>query len=316
MICSIPPDFKRHPELVFANSSTPPFMWHRPKELLDSLAALKIDGTGLKIGIIDDGYDLTHPHLPKPAGVRNFTNKGGPNDIVSRGQHGAHVAGIIVGLNGIGLLPKAEVYIAKGLGDDGSGATTWLNAGLRWLADQGCHFINGSYGGGGSGKEDLDTMDYCYSKGVFLLHFAAGNAGYNGRQNSIGYPANYGRCSVNGSYDADGSRSYFSSGGPKLQVLGAGGKVVSTVTGGFAAFSGTSMGSPDVAAKTGAIHSARRMAGLPDIVGYEAWGKFYEELFTAKLIKDGGTVGRDSYYGYGQLMTEAIIEYIKQPTAA
>lgn len=252
-----------------------------------------------------DMYDFT---------VDTYHNYVANGHIVSN----THVAGMIVGKEGIGLLPEAEVFIAKGLGDDGSGSTTWLNNGLKWLADQGCHFINGSYGGPGGGSEDLAVLDYCYEKGVWLLHFAAGNAGYNGSRNSIGYPARYNRGSCNGSYDANGNRSSFSSGGAELQLLGAGGQVVSTVPGTrmFAAMSGTSMGSPDVTAKTGAIAIARRMAGLPDIVGYKAWDAFYKDLLEKKLLKDGHTPGRDTYWGYGQLLTEAIIDFIKDPVGA
>jgi len=309
----IPDDWVYHRDIVFAQD-TIPFMWHRPKELLELLKVRNITGKGLKIGIVDTGYDVTHQYLPKPKAVANFTSSGGRDVVTDRQGHGSHVAGIICGLQGIGLLPEAEVYIAKGLGDDGSGSVTWLNNGLKWLADRGCHFINGSYGGPSGGQEDLNAIDYCYSKGVWLLHFAAGNSGYNGRTNTIGYPARHNRGSCNGSYDANGNRSSFGSGGIELQLLGAGGQVVSTVPGNkMAPMSGTSMGSPDVMAKTGAVAIARRMAGLPDIVGHKNWDEFYKELFAKKLIKDGHTEGRDTYWGYGQLMTEAIVDYIKDP---
>lgn len=313
--CTIPPDWVDHKDIVFAQNQIP-FMWHRNLELLKVLRERGITGKGYRIGVNDTGYDVNHPYLPKPAAVRNSTRNGNSSDVTDRQGHGTHVAGMIVGKDGIGLLPEAEIIIHKGLGDDGSGATSWLNAGNKWLADQGCHFINGSYGGPGGGQEDIDAIEYGYSKGVFLYHFAAGNAGYNGRNNTIGYPAKYGRGSCNGSYDASGNRSSFSSGGAELQLLGAGGQVVSTVPGSrmFAAMSGTSMGSPDVTAKTAVIAIVRRMVGLPDLVGYKAWDEFYKDLLLKKLLKDGHTEGRDTYWGYGQLMTEAIIDYVKDPT--
>lgn len=314
---AIPPDHVIH-DILFAQSATPPFMWHRPKTLLNLLEKLNITGKGLKIGIVDTGY-TPHPWLPEPKGAKNFTDS---RTVEARNPHGEHVFGIIGGLHGIGLLPEAEFYIAKGLNDRGEGDTTWLNNGIRWCADNGCHFLNGSYGGGSGSQDDKDAANYFYSKGGLNLHFAAGNANYNGRNNSIGYPAKWDMCSVNGSYNADGTRSSFSSGGEQLDIMGAGGAVVSTMPPSannptnMGAMSGTSMGSPDVTAHAGCLHLRRRQVGLPDIVGYKAWNTYHAELFERKRIKDGGSPGRDNYFGWGQFMTEAIMEEIKDPIGA
>ena len=307
----IPPDWEQHPEIVFPQSEAPPFMWHRQAAILRVAKMLESSNGFLKIGIIDTGY-TPHKWLPEPQEVKNFTSDRTSN---ANNPHGEHVFGIVGGLMGIGLLPKAKFYIAKGLSDSGSGSTTWLNGAIRWMADMGVHFVNGSYGSSQSSPDDAAAQKYFYEVGVrngggWLLHFAAGNSG-KGRGNTIGFPAKGGRCSVNGSYDANGDRSVFSSVGEQLQVLGAGGKVVSTVPGDdVGAMSGTSMGSPDVCAKTSLIAIARQQSGLPPLVGPEAWAKEYHRLFENKLIKDGGVPGRDNDNGWGQFTEAAITEHI------
>jgi subtilisin family serine protease len=313
-----PPDFKKHDDVVFAQADRPPFMWHRPQSLLDTLKKWNITGKGLRIGIIDDGY-TPHPWLPKPVEVRNFTSSRTADSI---GNHGEHVFGMIGGLMGIGLLPEADYFIAKGLGDNGSGQSNWLNACIRWCADNECHFINGSYGSSFADTGSRDAINYFYEKGGLLAHFAAGNGSYNGVNNSIIYPAKWDLGSTNGSYDADGTRSSFSAGGIQLDVLGAGGRVISTVSPRrdnpqpVAAFSGTSMGSPDNCTMSGAYTQRRRQVGLPDLKGPREWGNEYASLFERKAIKDGGAPGRDNYYGWGQFEKEAMIEGIEEPVGS
>lgn len=310
----IPPDHVYHKDIRFSVADDPPYMWHRQGRLMQIAKMLESGNQLLKIGIIDTGH-AKHKWLPEATDVFNFTNE---STAEAGDPHGVHVWGIIGGLKGIGLLPFARFYIFKGLDSNGSGATSWLNGAIRKAADIGCHFVNGSYGSNQGSQDDIDACKYFYTVGRkngggLLLHFAAGNAGYNGKTNTIGWPAMTGLCSVNGSYDATGERSSFSSGGPKLQVLGAGGKIVSTVTGNdMGVMSGTSMGSPDVCAKSGLISLARQAAGLPPLVGPDEWDTEYKRLFQKKLIKDGGEPGRDNYHGYGQFMEEALIEHVSE----
>ncbi len=138
----IPPDWEQHPEIVFPQSEAPPFMWHRQAGILRVAKMLESSNGFLKIGIIDTGY-TPHKWLPEPQEVKNFTSDRTSN---ANNPHGEHVFGIVGGLMGIGLLPKARFYIAKGLSDSGSGSTTWLNGAIRWMADMGVHFVNGSGG--------------------------------------------------------------------------------------------------------------------------------------------------------------------------
>lgn len=314
----IPPDWKVHDDIVFQMADSPPEMWHRSGKLMDVAKRLEPGNEMLKIGVIDTGY-TRHKWLNEPQEARNFTSD---SSVDARNPHGPHVWGMIAGLMGIGLLPKVRMYIAKGLSDSGSGATTWLNNAIRWMADMGVHFVNGSYGSSQGSQDDIAAAKYFYevgrrNGGGYLLHFAAGNAGYNGGGSTIGYPAGHGLCSVNGSFDRDGGRSSFSSGGPKLQILGAGGNVISTIPGDrVQAMSGTSMGSPDQCVKSALLAIARQSVGLPPLYGPDEWAAEYRRLFEAKLLKDGGPPGRDNANGWGQFTTEAIVEHIDELTGS
>src|SRR5699024_7717274 len=68
-------------------------------------------------------------------------------------SHGTHVAGIIAGQGdndyGIkGVAPKVDILAYRALGAYGSGATSWVTAGVEAAAEDGADIINLSLGGG------------------------------------------------------------------------------------------------------------------------------------------------------------------------
>ncbi len=81
----------------------------------------------------------------------------------------------------ISVAPKANLIIAKVLGDSGSGSTTGINAGRVWAAKEGADVISESLGDGGGPPiaADLRAYDQAYEAGVSICNAALGNAGYN-----------------------------------------------------------------------------------------------------------------------------------------
>lgn len=95
---------------------------------LDFLAAAGVDGTGVRVAVVDSGVDTTHPDLDdRVVEVRNYSPLPIPVDELG---HGTHVAGIIAGhpdrpgaaadVDGLalgqGLAPGAELISMNPLG--------------------------------------------------------------------------------------------------------------------------------------------------------------------------------------------------------
>ena len=231
-------------------------------------------GDGITIAVVDTGVDLDHPDL-----VNNlFVNAGeisgngidddgngyvddvhgydfagrdaDPNDV---GGHGTHVAGTIAaGLNGFGatgVAPNATILPVRVLGDNGSGSTSAVAAGIRYAAEQGADIINLSLGGGYSSAIQT-AIDYAEGLGSFIVA-AAGNEGAS----SPGFPARFSSIydnvlSVGAHNNANQIAGFSNDVGTSnsVQIDAPGVGIFSTYVGGRYAFlSGTSMAAPQVA---------------------------------------------------------------------
>ena len=166
-----------------------------------------------RFSVNDTGVN-SHPNLPNPKAKRNFT--GDRNDDDQNG-HGTHCSGSVLGRDGVGCAPEADLIYAKVLSNQGSGSTQGINAGRVWASENGADIISESLGGGGSNRDDVDSINRAYENGTQLVVCAAGNSGYRG-SNTIGYPGRYLETYCVGSYRKDGEISNFSSGGREIDV--------------------------------------------------------------------------------------------------
>lgn len=113
-----------------------------------------VRGAGARVAVLDGGFDLTHPDLVPNINFdlsANFV----PGESLQYGlpdtfSHGAHVAGTIAAAQNdfgiIGVAPDAELVLVKVLSDAGSGAFSWVAAGILHAADVGADVINMSLG--------------------------------------------------------------------------------------------------------------------------------------------------------------------------
>ncbi|TGQ74986.1 MAG: peptidase S8 [Mesorhizobium sp.] len=115
-------------------------------------AALSMmDGSGVRVAVIDTGIDSTHPAFAgKNITGRNFTG-GDPADFADENGHGTHCAGTIFGgsVDGvrIGVAPGVkDVFIAKALDDRGRGSTKAVLDALRWAAENKAQVVSMSIG--------------------------------------------------------------------------------------------------------------------------------------------------------------------------
>jgi subtilisin family serine protease len=148
-------------------------------------------GTGVRIGIVDTGVDLTHEDLAGKivAHTSCIGANGDPAKCAGSGQdeqgHGTHVAGIAAAWKdnhaGVaGVAPDAELVVAKVLGASGAGTTEDINAGIRWVVDHGAKVVNLSLGDPNylitslQGTPLSVGIDYAWSHGAIPV-LASGN---------------------------------------------------------------------------------------------------------------------------------------------
>ncbi|MFI5801552.1 S8 family peptidase [Streptomyces sp. NPDC051561] len=226
------------------------------------------DGTGVKVAVLDTGVDSTHPDLAQQVlDAQNFTSDA---SAVDGHGHGTHVASTVAG-TGVksdgkykGVAPGAQLLVGKVLSDTGSGADSWILAGMEWAAEQGADIVSMSLGANDNvGTDPLEEAVDTLSAGdgpLFVV--AAGNAGPNA-SGTIGTPGSADAALTVGAVDKSDRMASFSSSGPRLgdgaikpDVTAPGVGIVAaraagTTMGtpgpdGYTAASGTSMATPHV----------------------------------------------------------------------
>lgn len=236
------------------------FGWGAKMMGLDALPDT-IDGSGVRVAIIDSGADITHPLLSHIAQGLDLTNNGDrktwSNDVVG---HGSHCAGTIAarGADGIrGFVPGAEVHVLKIF--PGGQFSSLLDALDYCIANQ-IDIVNMSLGSPQPSMVVEQKLQEALNNGVFCV-VAAGNSG-----GAVQYPASspnvlavsaigllgavrpetWDSSQVNPRMVApDGVFSpSFTCFGPEVAVCAPGVSIISTVPGGYESQSGTSMAAP------------------------------------------------------------------------
>ena len=114
-IYGIPDDTIIHTEYRVQANAVP---WTRPPEIWNPIWESGIDGTGQIAAVLDTGV-ANHSLLPTPIAQRSFTGE----PVLDRNGHGTHCSGSVVGRDGIGGAPKADLVIGKVLSNSGSGSS-------------------------------------------------------------------------------------------------------------------------------------------------------------------------------------------------
>ena len=148
-------------------------------------------GAGVRIGIVDTGIDLTHEDLAGKvvAHTSCLGSNGDPARCAGSAQdeqgHGTHVAGVAAAVrnNGVGIAgvaPDAELVVAKVLSGAGTGSIEDINAGIRWVVDNGAKVVNLSLGDPNflltslQGTKLSEGIEYAWSHGAIPV-VASGN---------------------------------------------------------------------------------------------------------------------------------------------
>lgn len=271
-----------------------------PWKEVDMPAAWKTsEGEGVKACVLDTGADLQHPDFQGAiAEARDFTgSRVGPDDIQG---HGTWCASVVGGRkNGkyaVGIAPKCTLYIGKVLGDNGTGRSEWIAAGIRWAADNGCRVVSMSLGAPVESIVIRDAITYYYAKvpdGVIIC--AAGNDGRT--TGEMGWPARDARTVPVASLNRFMRPSDFSSWGPNVAIAAPGEDVIGAapLPLGMVAMSGTSMACPWVAGVC--VLWCAKHPGK----GVSAFKQALEET-----AQDLGEPGKDDRTGWGYIRPDLI----------
>ena len=251
--------------------------------------SLDIDGSDdwrvdVDVAIIDTGLDVGHPDLNVVGGVN--CAKGGPwgatcaTDGYADGNgHGTHVGGTVGALdNGIGVVgvaPGARLHAVRVLGNSGSGYTSWIIAGIDWVAANAVtiEVANMSLGCECKSTAQDEAISGAVAEGVTFV-VAAGNSA---KDASTFNPANHpdvvtvsALADFNGQpgglgaatcrEDVDDTLANFSNFGPLVEIAAPGVCITSTwLNGGYNTISGTSMASPHVAGAAALLMSGESL---------------------------------------------------------
>jgi subtilisin family serine protease len=233
-----------------------------------------LDGSGVRVAVLDTGYDPAHPDLAaRVSAARNFTEGMDPpgETAVDGNGHGTHVAATVGGTGAAsdgarrGVAPGAELLVGKVLDNNGNGLEDWVIAGMEWAVEQDARVVNLSLGTPwpSDGTDPLSqAVDRLTESSGTLFVVAAGNIGPG--EGTVGSPgAATEALTVGAVTKADGAAA-FSSRGPRLgdqaikpEIVAPGADIVAArasgtslgnlIDGHYTSLSGTSMATPHVA---------------------------------------------------------------------
>lgn len=271
-------------------------------------------GAGVRVAVLDTGCDAEHPDLREATLLcEDFSGSCvGPRDVQG---HGTHCAGVIAARQNnvgvIGVAPECKLLIGKVLGDDGSGSSTAVAAGVDWAVAQGADVISMSLGSPDPSPEIRRALGRAVQAGKFVV-CAAGN---DGRPDSVGYPAAWDELAVAvGAIGPDGRLANFSSRGRQVDVCAPGVNILSSWPGGrYAKLSGTSMATPFVAGVVAlAVARCRQLGGSAAPLRTQA--DLIDQLHHTAI--DAGAPGADAEYGFGLINPKRLLAEAKQTRPA
>ncbi|MEV7850809.1 S8 family serine peptidase [Streptomyces sp. NPDC088183] len=271
------------------------------------------DGRGTKVAVLDTGVDAEHPDLvSRVAASKNFTDS---DSTADRQGHGTHTASTVGGSGAAsdgrkkGVAPGTDLLIGKVLNDSGSGASSWIIAGMQWAVDQQADVVSMSLGNPAIGDctDPLAEAAKQLSQSTHTLFVvAAGNAG-SGTE-TVSSPGCAPGVLTVGAVDRDDTTAWFSSRGPvavthtlKPEIAAPGVDISAANAGGrgvyaYQTMSGTSMATPHVAGAAAIVRQAH-----PD------WTAQQIKAALVSSARTGGKVAGADQTGAGVLDVSAAV---------
>jgi len=204
-------------------------------------------GTGIKVAVLDTGFDLGHPDFAgRPVVSQTFVGQ----PVQDLHSHGTHCIGTACGPKapagstpryGIGF--RSSIFVGKVLSNSGGSVGGSVLAGMNWAIANRCQVISMSLGAPVPPQASYTAAGRAALNNGLLIVAAAGN-----NASSTGAPANSPTIMAVAALDPNLSPSVFSSFG-KIEIAAPGRDVFSSVPRPtrYGTKSGTSMATPHVA---------------------------------------------------------------------
>lgn len=252
--------------------------WHL--SVINAASAWNYFSTGstIKIAIVDDAVERTHPDISpnlwvNPGEIANngidddgngyiddingydvADNDNNPNPPSSSYSHGTHVTGCAspatnngTGVAGIGF--SCKIMAVKST--NSSSVITNGYDGIVYAVVSGADVINMSWGGTGNSTTAQNIITWASQQGVVLVAAAGNN-----NSSATFYPAGYTECIAVAATNSNDTKASFSNYGSWVDISAPGNNIYATYYGGtYANLSGTSMASPIVAGLCGLMLS-------------------------------------------------------------
>jgi serine protease AprX len=297
-----------------------------------------LDGTGVKVCIVDSGIDTTHKDL---SGInlvawRDFVNN--QEQPYDDQGHGTSMAGLLVADGWMkGVAPEVELVVAKALSGNGTGDDGVVADAIDWCVEQDSQIISLSLGGAPGllpfnpfgGRDSSDAADDAIDQGIVVIA-AAGNDGGPDDDGDVAHPSSERLVISVGGHTEDGSHWSGSSTGdnngnllplilprqdphkkPEIVAPAKGVPVINN-DGTWSIVDGTSAATVFV---TGAI--ALLLEAVPSLAANETSGSSASVIQIKQALMDTakplpGQDGHDDDYGYGMLQIENLINSFAQ----
>ena len=110
--------------------------------LATAVSSSRFSGKGVKLAVLDTGFDLAHPDFQGRAlSPKSFIAE---QTVQDGNGHGTHCVGAAcgpkapIGSRRYGVAFGADIFVGKVLSNQGSGSTSGIIAGIEWALTSGC----------------------------------------------------------------------------------------------------------------------------------------------------------------------------------
>lgn len=194
--------------------------------------------SGIKVCVIDSGYDITHEDKPIGPFVDGTDDIGGAGPWDEDGDgHGTHVSGTINALDNdlgvIGVFPSSTMHVVRVFGDDGIWAySSELVDALDVCMDNGAKIVSMSLGASKPTRLENEAFRKAEKDGVLSIAAAGNGADWSMPFDPMHYPAAYHSVMSVAAVDNNANLASFSQRNTDVEIAAPGVSVLSTVPSG------------------------------------------------------------------------------------